>query len=231
MSNCSLRARSRRSENAQAIPAVIALVLFTASVLAQCGQMVKMRSYAVCVPSGWTTQVRSDGDVLLVCDSSKPCATFFGAPPKGLTFLFIRPVEGSDGRPIDEGPRQFVESAPHAGLPAPAVSEVELGPGPSGAQRLCFMSRRLLSWAGAWEEHYGLRVGDRLFSIWTRYENRPDRVDEYRTAHPGDPVLYRYEVKTISHLPQRTILPDDARPEGTTHHPGAGAVPCTCVRA
>jgi hypothetical protein len=47
------------------------------------------------------------------------------------------------------------------------------------------MARRQLSWAGAWEEHYGLKVGDRLFSLSTRYEDRPDRIQEYRTAIMG----------------------------------------------
>jgi len=180
-----LIAGPRAGKDVRALSVALVLALFAPGALSQCGQLIKMKSYEVCVPSGWATSERGDGDMLAACETSKPCPPFFGAAPKGITFLFVRPAEGLYGHPTYEGAREVVEARPHAGLPAPAVPEVDLGPGPSGAKRQCFMARRQLSWAGAWEEHYGLKVGDRLFSLSTRYEDRPDRIQEYRTAIMG----------------------------------------------
>ena len=185
MPTSSVRTQSQCRHGVRLLSAALVLTLCESTVFSQCGQLIKMHSYAACVPAGWTTEVRTDPDILLVCDTPKPCATFFGAPPRGLTFLFVRPAEGQDGHASYEGPRQLVESVPHAGLPSSPVSEINLGPGPSGDKRQCFMSRRLMSWAGAWEEHYGLKVGSRMFSIWTRYEDKPDRIQEYRAAIMG----------------------------------------------
>jgi hypothetical protein len=138
-----------------------------------------MPSYSFCVPKGWRSKPNASSDIAVVCDTGKACETYFGAPPKGLAFLFIKPVF-AEGSHAYDGPRDMVAAAPHAGRPVPEISEVELASPPSAAPRKCFVTRRLLPWADAWDEVYGLEVNKRLFSIWTRYENNPKKLGQYR---------------------------------------------------
>lgn len=141
-----------------------------------------MKSYIVWVPAGLRVERMEDPDTVVVCDTKKGCATYYGAAPRGLAFLYVRPAEGVYAHEQYSGPREIVAAAPHAGLPAPEILEVDLGPGPSGLGRKCFMSRRLIFPLGAWDEEYGLEVNKRLFSVWTRYEDDPKKMVRYRAA-------------------------------------------------
>jgi hypothetical protein len=141
-----------------------------------------MTSYSLCIPAGWRVERNKALDEVVVCDREKRCATSWGDAPTGLAFLVLRPAEGVYGHTHYSGPRDIVAAAPHAGLPTPEITEVALGQGASGGLRKCFVARRLLSWAGAWEEDYGLEVNKRLFSVWTRYEDDPKKIDDYRAG-------------------------------------------------
>ena len=147
----------------------------------QCAEPVKLRSYSFCAPEGWRIQLDTT-DVATLCSSKKPCATYFGSPPKGLTFVFVRPAAGLYGHAHYDGPREVVAAAPHAGLPDPEFSEVQLDRDPSGRSRKCFMSRRRLAWALAWDEQYALEINTHLFSVWARYEDDPANIGRYRAG-------------------------------------------------
>lgn len=180
----SSRARQRRIDREGPAAASMALlaILMAPRAFSHCGQQVAMTSYSVCVPAGLRVERHEASDTVVVCDAAKRCATYFGAPPRGLTFLFVRPAEGVYGHAHYSGAREVVAAAPHAGRPAPQIAEMELGPSPSGLQRKCFMTRRLLPWASAWDEEYGLEVDHHLFSVWTRYEDDPKKIEQYRVA-------------------------------------------------
>jgi hypothetical protein len=144
-----------------------------------------MASYSFCAPAGWRVERNAAIDLADVCDWKKRCGTSYGDPPSGLAFFSIRPAEGVHGNAHYSGPREVVSAAPHAGLPAPEIAEVDLGHASSGLHRRCFVTRRLISWAGAWEEEYGLEVNGRLFWAWTRYEDDPKRIKGYRAGILG----------------------------------------------
>jgi len=144
----------------------------------ECLNRVDLQSYSFCAPMGWREN-HTQPDIAVVCDSKTACATYFGAAPKGLAFLFIQPVKNEPGRGLIQGPRDVVSAAPHAAQPVPTISEVQLTRAEFAKDRKCFMSRRRLKWAGAWDEVYGLEVNGRLFSIWTRYEDNR-HIQRYR---------------------------------------------------
>jgi len=157
---------------------VALLPVFAATVICQCGQLAVMKSYSVCIASGLRAERNESLDRVVICDHAKRCPTFFGAAPAGLAFLIVRPA----GPEMHyNSARELVEATvPHAGKPAPEVQEVDLGTSNSGLSRKCFRTRRLLEWAGAWDEYYGLYVDGRFFCAWTRYEDDPKKVDQYR---------------------------------------------------
>jgi hypothetical protein len=64
----------------------------------------------------------------------------------------------------------IVSTIPHAGMPAPAVSRVELGSG--GGSRECQVARSLL-FDALWDDVYGLSVNGRLFRVWAQYNRNP----------------------------------------------------------
>jgi len=148
-----------------------------------------MHSYSFCVASGLRVEPNLATDVAVVCDDiGKHCTTYFGAAPKGLAFVFVRPAEGVYGHDHYGGPRDIVAAAPHAGQAAPEIFKVELDHDKSEPDRQCFMARKFLAWAAAWDEVYGLEVKNHLFSIWTRYEDdpeSPEKVKQYRAEILG----------------------------------------------
>jgi hypothetical protein len=150
--------------------------------LSQCAQEITMASYSVCLPAGWRVERNNAADQIVVCDTKKRCATAWGAAPKGLAFLFVRPAEGVYEHAHYSGPREIVEAAPHAGLPAPDIVQVEMAQGGSGLNRRCFVARRLVPAVGVWDEEYGLEVSKHLFWAWAHYEDDPKRTEQYRVA-------------------------------------------------
>ncbi len=147
--------------------------------LAQCEQRVAMSTYAVCFPMGWKVQRNPKLDEVIACYGVKRCATAWGDAIRGVAFLFLTPAEKLPGGQVYHGPYDIVASRPHVGLPARTINKVEF---PGDPQRKCFVGRRRLSWAGAWDELDGLEVNKRLFSVWSRYEDNGERTQAYRDA-------------------------------------------------
>lgn len=179
-----MRNNSGKGRSARTLQYTVGLaILIAPSGLPQCGQDIEMRSYSVCVPAGWKVDRNIALDEIIVCDREKRCATAWGDAPTGLAFLVLRPAEGVYGQAHYDNARAIVSAAPHGGLSAPQITEVRLGNGraPEGARK-CFVARQFLSWAGAWDENYGLEVNKRLFSVWTRYEDDPKKINGYRAG-------------------------------------------------
>jgi hypothetical protein len=156
------------------------LVTFVISAApAQCLQPIVMKSYSVCA-AGLRAERNEGEQIVIFCDGATPCATGWGAPPSGLAFVSLRPAGGAYGRAHYSDARDIVAAAPHAGRPAPQIRELRLQSASLGHQRKCYFARRRLSWAGAWDEEYGLEVDGRFFSVWTRYEDDRGKVGRYR---------------------------------------------------
>ena len=182
--------RSNRARNESALrrraTRILAALLSTLAVplgFSQCAQQVTTPSYSACFPSGWTVEQDKTLDRIIACNTKGPCATGWGSPVRGLAFLFIIPADRIPEHPHYRGAHDIPASEPHAGLPAPEITECALVE--KAQQRdegKCFVGRRLLSWAGAWDEVYGLELNKRLFRVWTRYEDDPRKIAEYRAS-------------------------------------------------
>ena len=104
----------------------VSTILMIPTVAAQCANPVTLQSYSFCAPVGWRVEQNTGPDVATVCDSQKPCSTYVGAPPKGLTFLFVKAEDGIDGHTKYGSAREILAAIPHAGLPDPEIVEVQL---------------------------------------------------------------------------------------------------------
>jgi hypothetical protein len=149
---------------------------------AQCHQRVEMSSYSVCLPKTWHV-LRKDAatDSVLACNLSSERCIGKGAggfPLPGAVWIRLMPAKEPSGGAPFKSAMDIVSSTPHAGRPAPPVTEVDL----NGIGTRCLLARSLWSPPDVWNETYGLEAGDRLFEAWVQYENEPPRIEAYRTV-------------------------------------------------
>jgi hypothetical protein len=165
---------------------VFAVMLLVSPSLAisQCARKVAMATYSACFPNDWQVFTDTGLDQVSGCNKKQGSCTGTGGgfPLKGVVFIFLTPAEKVPYQKYHDV-EDIVASAPHAGEPAPPVSEVNFGD--ENGKRKCLVARRLLSPAlGFWDEIYGLEVDGRLFRVWVQYqdEDRPEKIEAYRSA-------------------------------------------------
>ena len=163
----------------------VMLLLSPPLAISQCTRTVAMASYAVCIPSGWQVFKEPGLDQVTGCNKQHGECTMTGGgfPVKNVVIISIAPAEKLPFHETYHNAEDIVASVPHAGMPAPPVSEVNLGD--ENGKRKCLVVRRLLSPAlGFWDETYGLEVDGRLFRAWVQYqdEDRPEKIEAYRSA-------------------------------------------------
>jgi hypothetical protein len=152
--------------------------------LAACDQPVKMRSYSVCLPGGWHIDKERRLDQVVGCNraNGECTGTGGGLPLRGVVVIHLMPAENVPNHPAYSGPLDIVSAVPHASSPAPEIASVALDLAGRTAQSKCFVARRLWSWAGVWDEVYGLEVDKRFFRAWVQYQDEPAKIEEYRAA-------------------------------------------------
>lgn len=147
----------------------------------QCQQRVAMATYSICFPAGWRIEREPEAERVIACYGIKRCATAWGDPVRGVGFLVVLPADKIVSDRRYSSPYDLVANQPHPGsLPLPQKLGLKSQPGQP--RKTCFFRRELVTWAGAWEELYGLEVNERLFEAWTRYEDDPKQLDAYRAA-------------------------------------------------
>lgn len=141
-------------------------------------QTIDMAGYSVSLPGSWWSREDKSLDQVWACNktSGQCTGTGGGFPLPGAVFVSIMPAEYVPGGRRLKSVEDIVSSEPHAGLPAPSISHIDIGEG-----KMCAVARLLL-FGKVWDEVYGLRVQGHLFRIWVQYGNEPGREAGYRRA-------------------------------------------------
>jgi hypothetical protein len=143
-----------------------------------------MATYSVSLPGGWWFHKNESLDQIQICNirNGECTGTGGGFPLAGAVFITLTPVDNLPDHQKYTAVRDIVSAVPHAGMPAPTVSRVELRS--DGGARECQVARSLL-FGTVWNEVYGLSVGGRLFRAWVQY-NQDLKMDAANRSNVVD---------------------------------------------
>ena len=155
------------------LAATVAAMTFAAETDAsKACRSVSMATYSVCLPAGW--QFRRDATLerLFTCSKKRGLCTNTGGglPLKGIVTLSMEPADKAPNPSSYHTADDVALSIPHGQDPPPTVERVTIEGNPATT---CSVARRLLSWAGVWEEVYGLNVAGRLFRVQVQFPDEP----------------------------------------------------------
>ena len=168
-------------------PMLLSVLMFVSASLAvaQCEHTVRMATYSVCLPRGWSAEKSKSDDRVYGCnrESTESCNSKQfrgGLPLPGVVQIVLLPTEKDPYDRPYRSPEEVVSKELDLNGRRVPVTEIMLDSAQEGDRR-CFRARTVLT-DNVWIEVYGLKINSHLFRASAEYHEEPANIEAYQAA-------------------------------------------------